>query len=278
MASGTRVLGLIAGRGRFPLDVARAARRRGERVVAVGFHGETDAALEREADAFTWVRLGELERLIQGLRAGGVRDAVMAGKVPKTRLYADPESLRPDARALRMLAGLADRKDDTLLSALAGELASDGIRLRPQPEVAPELFAGAGPLGRTAPTGAQRADIAFAWPIAKALGDLDVGQTVVVRDGAVLALEAIEGTDAAIARGAALAPGRGVVVVKVAKPRQDPRFDMPAIGLETLKVLGAGGALAFEAGSTVVLDRDELAREADARGIPVVGIPAGGPV
>ena len=266
------MLGLVAGRGRFPLDVARAARARGEGVVAVGFHGETDPALEELVERMSWVHLGELERLIGAL--AGVERAVMVGKVPKTRLYDDPASLRPDARALSLLGRLADRKDDSILGALADELASEGIDLRPQPEVAPELFAGPGVLGSIAPSPEQEADIAFGWPIAKTLGGLDVGQTVVVHRGAVLALEAIEGTDAAVARAGSLAPGGDLVVVKVAKPEQDPRFDMPAIGLDTLKVLVAAhvGALAFEAHRTVVLDREDLAREADARGIAVVGV------
>jgi DUF1009 family protein len=273
-------LGLIAGRGRFPLEVARALRRRGTRVAAVALRGETDPELEAEVDSFEWVYLGELGRLVEGLRAAGASEAVMAGKVPKTRLYGDLGSLRPDGRALALLARLADRKDDTILRAIAGELEAEGIRLRAQAEVAPDLFAGPGPLGRRQPTAAQLADVAFAWPIAKALGGLDIGQTVVVRERAVLAVEAIEGTDATIARAGALAPGGGITVVKVAKPDQDPRFDMPAIGLDTLKALreAKAGVLAFEAGRTVVLDRLELAREADALGIAVVGVPPEGPV
>jgi hypothetical protein len=145
--------------------------------------------------------------------------------------------------------------------------------------VAPELFAGPGPLGRLEPTVEQRGDIEFAWPIAKELGRLDIGQTVAVRDRAVLAVEAIEGTDATIARAGALAPSGGIVVVKVAKPDQDARFDMPAIGLDTLKALveAKAAVLAFEAGRTVVLDRAELAREADAQGIAVVGVAPEGP-
>jgi hypothetical protein len=271
-------LGLIAGRGRFPLEVARALRRRGERVAAVAFRNETDPALEAEVDALEWVYLGELGRLVETLRAAGARDAVMAGKIPKVRLYGDLGALRPDPRALALLARLADRRDDTILRAIAGELEAEGIRLRPQPEMAPDLFAGPGPLGHRALSAAEAADVAFGWPIAKALGGLDIGQTVAVRERAVLAVEAIEGTDATIARAGTLASG-GIVVVKVAKPDQDLRFDMPAIGLDTLKALREARAavLAFEAGRTVVLDRAELAREADAQGIAVVGVAPEGP-
>jgi len=278
MATAAGALGLIAGRGRFPLEVARALRRRGERVAAVAFKNETDPALEAEVDALEWVYLGELGRLVEGLRGAGAREAVMAGKIPKVRLYGDLGALRPDPRALALLARLADRKDDTILRAIAAELEAEGVRLRTQPEVAPELFAGPGPLGSRRPSAAEAADVAFAWPIAKALGGLDIGQTVAVRDRAVLAVEAIEGTDAAIARAGAMASG-GIVVVKVAKPDQDLRFDMPAIGLDTLKALREARAavLAFEAGRTVVLDREELAREADALGIAVVGVAPEGP-
>jgi DUF1009 family protein len=278
MGESARVLGLIAGRGRFPLEVARALRRRGARVVAVAFRNESDPALESEVDTLEWVHLGELGRLVDTLRGAGARQAVMAGKIPKVRLYGDLGPLRPDPRALALLARLRDRKDDTILRAIAAELEGEGVALCAQPDVAPDLFAGPGPVGSRRLSAAEAADVAFAWPIAKALGGLDIGQTVVVRDRAVLAVEAIEGTDAAIARGGALASG-GVVVVKVAKPDQDLRFDMPAIGMDTLKALREARAtvLAFEAGRTVVLDRDELAREADALGIAVIGVPPEGP-
>jgi len=267
------VLGLIAGRGRFPLDLARAARRRGERVVAVAFHGDTEAALADEVDELHWLHLGELETLIARFRAAGARRAVMGGKVLKTSLFGDLARLKPDARAIALIAGLRTRSDDSILGAIADELAGEGITLLPQAALVPELLAGEGTLGAVEPTPAQRGDIAFGWPIAKALGALDVGQTVVVRERAVLALEAIEGTDAAVARGAALG-GPGASVIKVAKPRQDPRFDMPAVGLGTLAVLADGkvAVLAVEADRTFLLDRAEFLREADRHRIAVLGV------
>jgi DUF1009 family protein len=267
------VLGLIAGRGRFPIDLARAARRRGRRVVAVAFHGDTAPSLADEVDELHWLHLGELEALIARFRAAGVRQAVMAGKVLKTSLFGDLARLKPDARAIALIAGLRTRSDDSILGAIADELAQEGITLLPQAALVPELLAREGRLGAVEPTSGQRGDIAFGWPIAKALGALDVGQTVVVRERAVLALEAIEGTDAAVARGAALG-GPGASVIKVAKPRQDPRFDMPAVGLATLAVLAEGkvAALAVEADRTLLLDRAELLREADRHGIAVLGI------
>ncbi len=270
-------LALIAGRGRLPLEVARAARRQGRRVEAIGFPGETEPALEAEVERLTWLHLGEIGALLRTLQMAGAREAVMAGKVPKIHLYGDLSRLRPDATALALLARLRDRKDDSILGTLAGFLEEQGIRLGPQAELVPELVAGEGVLGRVAPTPAQRADVAFGWPLAKAIGGLDIGQAVVVRDGAVLAVEAIEGTDEAIRRGGRLG-GPGACVVKVAKPGQDPRFDLPAIGPDTLDVMCEvqAAVLAVEAGATLVLDRERLLAAADAAGIAVVGVaPAG---
>jgi hypothetical protein len=256
--------------------VARAARVRGLAVSAVAFHGGgADAALEREVDALTWLHLGELERLVETFRRDGVSDAIMIGKVLKTQILGDLAALRPDARALGLLAKLRERNDDAILGAIADELAADGIVLRSQTDLVPELVAREGVLGGVAPTAAQRAEIAFGFRIAKTLGAIDVGQTVVVRERAVLALEAIEGTDAAIRRGAALG-GPGVCVVKVAKPRQDPRFDVPVVGPDTLAVLVEvkASVLAVEAGRTLVLDGEELVHRADRAGIALVGVVA----
>jgi len=267
------MLGLIAGRGRLPVFVARAARRRGLGVAAVAFHGDTDPALAQDVDRITWLHLGQLDALLGALHEAGARDVVMAGKILKTNLYGDLASLRPDARAIALIAGLPDRNDDAILGAIADALAAEGLILRPQAELVPDLLAGEGVLGGRAPTEAQQADVAFGWRIAKALGAVDVGQTVVVRERAVMALEAIEGTDAAIRRGAALG-GRGVTVVKVAKPRQDPRFDLPAIGPETLVVLAEckAAALAVDAGRTLVMERARVVALADASGIALLGL------
>ena len=273
------MLGLIAGRGRLPLDIASAARLRGLRVAVVAFHGETDPAHGEAADRITWLHLGEIGALLAWLHEAGVREAILAGKILKTELYGDLAALRPDARAISLLAGLEDRSDDGILGALADLLAAEGIVLKPQAELVPELLAARGVLGSVAPTAAQLRDVAFGFGIAKALGAVDVGQTVVVRARAVMALEAIEGTDAAIHRGAALG-GSGVTVVKVAKPRQDPRFDMPAVGPDTLAVLGEAKAavLAVEAGRTLVVDRERLVRMADEAGISILGLgPDGAP-
>lgn len=273
------IFGLVAGEGRLPLALARGARRRGLRVAAVGLCGLTDAALEGEVEALRWIHVGELGALIETLREAGVRDAVLAGKLPKsTNLFRAGDEVRIDARMQRVLRGLADFGDDSIMKGIADSLLEGGIRLRPQAELVPDLLAGEGTLGAVSPTASQRADIAFGWPIAKAIGGIGVGQTVVVKDRAVMALEAIEGTDAAIRRGCALA-GAGACVVKVAKPGQDPRFDLPTVGPETLRSLVEGGALALavEAHATFVLDREAFVGEADARGIALVGVRAEGP-
>jgi DUF1009 family protein len=269
----SEVLGLIAGRGSLPLEVARSARGRGRPVAAIGFHGQTDPKLAEEAE-ITWLYPGEVGAALAALRGSGVSEAVLAGKVPKAGLYADPAALQPDAEALALLSSLRDRRDDSILAALANWLEERGIRLLGQAELVPGLLGGEGPLGRTELGPKQRADVAFGFPIAKTIADLDIGQTVVVKDGAVLAVEAIEGTDAAILRAGRV--GEGACVVKVAKPRQDPRFDVPAIGPDTLAAMleAKASALAFEAGRTLVLERAALVQAADGHGIALVGVAA----
>jgi DUF1009 family protein len=270
-----RTLGLVAGSGRLPAELAASARQAGWRVVAVGLVELADPELAKHVDAFEWAHVLDFGRLFDVLRAAGARDVVLAGKVPKTFLWERKDALRPDARALASLAQLRDRKDDSLLGAAVQLIEAEGLRVRSQLELAPGLCAPTGPFGKLRPTRAQEEDVAFAWPIAKTLGALDIGQSVVVQGKAVLALEAVEGTDRAIERAIQLAdPSRGVVVVKVAKPNQDPRFDVPTVGLDTLRTLAkaGSGALAVEAGATLVLDRAELVAEADAAGIALLGV------
>ncbi|MCZ6781728.1 MAG: UDP-2,3-diacylglucosamine diphosphatase LpxI [Proteobacteria bacterium] len=271
-------LGLIAGDGRFPIEIARAARRRGRRVVAVAFRELSSPALAAEVDELSWLHLGQVGTLVETLRAAGACEVVMAGKVPKLHLYGDPARHRPDALALELVESLRDRRDASNLGALAALLENRGIRLLPQAELVPELMAAPGPQGAVDASPAQLGDAAFGWAIAKTLATQGVGQTVVVRERAVVALEALEGTDEAIRRGAALA-GPGVCVVKVSMAGQDPRFDLPAIGPGTLEVLEEVQAamLAFEAGKTVLLERGEVVRRADAAGIALLGFAATGP-
>jgi hypothetical protein len=273
-ASG-EVLGLIAGQGVFPLEVARTARRRGVRVACVALRDQTRPEIEGAVESITWIYPGEVGAGLAAFRAAGVREVVMAGKVTKSDLFQNPDALRLDANAAGLMNDLTDRKDDTILGKLADFLETLGLRLLPQYALTPELLAEEGVLTHTRPTQAQRADIAFGFPIAKTIGDLDIGQTVVVKDRAVLAVEAIEGTDAAIRRAGAIAAG--ACAVKVAKPSQDPRFDVPTIGPGTVAVLAEAriAVLAIEAGATVVLERDAVVREADAHGIAIVAVAAG---
>jgi len=265
-------LGLIAGQGAFPLAVARSARKAGRRVACVAFRDLTDPGIAGEVADVTWIHPGEVAIGLAAFRAAHVRDAVMAGRVPKAALFRNPDALHLDGEARALISQLGDRRDDTILGMVASYLESLGIRLLPQWAPAPELLAPKGPLGARDLTPAERADVAFALPIARSMGGRDIGQTVVVKDGVVLAVEAVEGTNAAIRRAGAFAAG--ACVVKVAKPKQDPRFDVPAVGAGTLAALldARAAVLAIEAGATVVLEREELLRGADDHGIAVVGV------
>jgi UDP-2,3-diacylglucosamine hydrolase len=270
----SEVLGLIAGQGVFPLEVARTARLRGVRIACVALRDQTRPEIEAAVESITWIYPGEVGAGLAAFRAAGVREVVMAGKVSKSDLVQNPDALRLDAKAAGLMSEIGDRKDDTILGKLADFIETLGLRLLPQYALTPELLAPEGVLTRTQPTAAQRADIAFGVPIAKTIGDLDIGQTVVVKDRAVLAVEAIEGTDAAIPRAGAIASG--ACAVKVAKPSQDPRFDVPTIGPGTVAVLAEAkiAVLAIEADATVVLERDAVVREADAHGIAIVAVRA----
>jgi DUF1009 family protein len=269
------VLGLIAGQGAFPLALARSARRAGRRVACVAFRDLTDPRIAAEVADLTWIHPGEVAQGIAAFRAAHVRDAVMAGRVPKAALFRDPDALHLDGQALALMERLGDRRDDTILGMVAAHLESLGIHLLPQWAPAPELLAPEGRLGARDLSPGERADVEFGLPIARRMGALDIGQVVVVKDRAVLAVEAIEGTNAAIRRAGAFATG--ACVIKVAKPQQDPRFDVPAVGAGTLAALleARAAVLAIEAGATVVLEREELLRGADAHGIAVIGVARG---
>lgn len=269
----TELLGLIAGDGDFPLEIARGAQRRGRRVHAVGFHGLTRPELGGIADELTWLHLGEVDALLASLRGAGVDDVVLAGKVDKIHLTDVDADLRLDGSARRLLAELSDHRDGSILALLARALEEQGMALLPQAECVPELVVAKGVLGGVEPTAAQWRDIHLGVPIARRLAEHEVGQCVVMKNGATVAVEAMEGTDATISRAASLV-GAGACVVKVAKPGQDPRFDVPVIGPETIAGLieGAASALAVEAGATVMLHREETIRRADAAGIALVGI------
>jgi hypothetical protein len=263
-----RKIGLIAGNGSFPLAFARAAKEKGLQVVAVAHEGETLPELASLVEAIVWIKVGQLGKLIKTFKDHGVSDVLMAGGIKKTRLFGGSV---PDMRALSLLARMIHKKDDSLLRAVAEELESEGITVRESTLYLDNLLAQPGLLTRRKPTKDEQQDIEFGWQMAKEIGKLDIGQTVVVKDQAVLAVEAIEGTDEAIRRGGRLC-GKGAVVVKICKPQQDLRFDLPAIGPQTIQSLHEvkASCLAVEAGKTIILDREQVILEAERAGISIV--------
>ena len=263
-------IGVIAGSGQFPGIFSKAAKERGLKVYAVAHVGETDPRLETLVEAIRWVKIGQLNRIIAFFKKNGVSDAVMAGAITKTKMFS---RVRPDLRALKVLAAMDHTQDDGLLRAFAGEMEKQGITIRPSTFLLPELLAKRGCWTRRKPTKTEMADVRFGWRIAKEIGRLDIGQSVVVRGGSVMAVEAIDGTDATIRRGGKLGKEK-TVVVKASKPNQDMRFDMPAVGVKTIKTMRDVGAsvLAVEAGKTVVFDREEMVALADRNRIAIIAI------
>jgi len=267
------VIGIIAGGGRFPIMAAAAAREKGLKVVAVAHLGETEPALESAADEIVWVKLGQLGQVIKALKRHGVRQALMAGTITKRRMF---EGIRPDLRGLALASKLALFHDDDILRAVSREFAKDGIEIVPSTTFLPGLVAPGGCLTRRKLSRGELEDVRCGWRIAKELGRLDIGQCVVVREKAVLAVEAIDGTDATIRRGGAIA-GEKAVVVKVSKPTQDLRFDMPTVGLQTVELMVEvrAAVLAVEAGKTLMFDREAMIAKAEKAGIKIVSFEAG---
>ncbi|ABC80861.1 LpxI family protein [Anaeromyxobacter dehalogenans] len=264
-------IGLIAGGGRFPLLFAESARRAGHRVVAVAHKSETDPELAKQVDAITWVKLGQIGHLLEGLRAGGASQCVMLGSITKKRFFADAML---DATGVRVLARVAVRSDDNLLRAMARFLEEEGVAITdPTPFLADRL-APEGVLGRHQPTPEELEDARYGLELARGIGRLDLGQTVVVKDRVALAVEALEGTDACIRRGGELARSGGFVVAKAVKPHQDRRFDLPAVGPDTVVSLreARGRLLAVEAGATLVMDLPRMVELADKAKIVLLGL------
>jgi len=270
-------IGLLAGWGKLPLAIARKARAVGLPVVCVGLRGMASPELADLAHRFYWARPAQIGRTIRCFKRAGVRRAVMAGKVHKADLLHKPWKLLalwPDWRTVRFwfCHPRPDNRDDNLMLALIEEFAVDGIRFESALDLCPELLVNPGVLTRRCPTAREQADIAFGWHLARRMGDLDVGQSVAVKELAVLAVEAIEGTDHMIARAGAFCRAGGFVVVKVAKPNQDMRFDVPTVGTSTIEAIhrAGGRVLAIEAAKTIVLEPAETAALADRYGISIV--------
>ena len=265
-------LGLIAGSGVYPLLLARAARARGtQQVVAVAFENETSPDITQAADHVEWVKIGQLGRLIGTFTHRGVTEAIMAGQVAPKNLFRD---IRPDLRLVAMLARLKERNAETIFGAIAAELKKDGVTLLPATTFMEDYLAPAGPVTKRRPSREQEQDVAFGLKIAKGVSAFDIGQTVVVKNGTVLAVEGFEGTDECIRRGGALAGEQGgAVVVKVTKPGQDMRFDVPVIGARTIESCAAGriAVLAVEAGVTLMLDKEAVLAAADQAKLVICG-------
>jgi len=263
-------LGLVAGYGSFPLELAASLQSQGVEVHTVAAREETFPEIEHYSASTCWLHVGKLGGMIQAFRAANVDAIIFAGKVRKLHLF---RNFRPDLTAIKTLARIPDRKDDTLMNAIADEVIKAGIKVLPQTQYAGEMLAGKGPLFGPKLTREVIHDIDFGNIQARGIAALDIGQTVVVQDRAVLAVEAIEGTDEAIARGGSMGNGKAVVI-KVAKPNQDLRFDVPAIGPDTIETMQASGCkvLAIESGKTLILERQKTKKVAQQHGISVFGM------
>ena len=259
---------LIAGNGQFPLLVLKEARRQGVDMVVLAIREEAFPEIEQLGARVHWVSLGELQKALGILRQEAVRKAVLAGQVRHDKIFSD---IPPDTFLAQLLARLPQKNTDALIGGIAAALQAVGIEVVDSTVFLQRLLPAPGPLTRRAPDADESADIAYGRRIGREIARLDLGQTVVVSQRACVAIEAMEGTDAAIQRAAGLAQGRRLVVVKVSKPKQDMRFDVPVVGLQTLEVMkGANAtALALDAGRTLVFDREEFVRRADEHGIAV---------
>jgi DUF1009 family protein len=264
-------IGLIAGGGQFPLLFTQKAIQKGYEVVAVGFNSETDKELVEKADHFKWLYLGQVSKLVKFFKGHGIDQAVMLGSISKTNIFKD---IRPDLKALAFITTTSRTHDDTILSSFANLLLKEGIKIKPSTFLLPELLSPQGCWTKRKPDKAEKKDIYQGWKLAKEIGKLDIGQCIVISNGTVLAVEAIDGTDATIKRGAKLASKNGAVVIKLSKPGQDLRFDLPSSGSDTIHAMIESGAtlLVLEAQLSISFDREEMIRLADAHGISIIAL------
>ena len=265
-----KTIGLIAGNGSFPLLLAQEAKRRGDKVIAVALKEEADPSIDKHVSEVAWLSIGQLGKVIDFLKGHHVTHAVMAGQVKHTQLF---RNIIPDLRAAKLLAKVLNKKAESVLSIVIQEFESEGIHFLPSTTYLEHWLCGSGLLTKRRLSSSEEADIAFGVPLARTIAGQDIGQTIVVKDKTVVAVEAMEGTDACIRRAGDIA-GPGCVVIKVARPRQDVRFDIPVIGPKTLDSLKAAGAqvLALEAGKTLLLDKDNLLKEANAAQLSITGL------
>ena len=264
--------GLIAGNGRFPFLVLEGARSQGIEMAVIALKEEASPELEKTAKRLHWVSLGELSKAIELMQREGVQRAVMAGQVKHSKIFS---SIRPDWKLAKLLLSLPRKNTDLLIGAVAKVLEEEGIQLVDSTLFLKPLLPGVGVLSRRAPNEQEAADIEYGMGVARHIAAMDIGQTVVVADRACVAVEAMEGTDETIVRAARFANGKPLVVVKVSKPRQDMRFDVPVVGLPTVECMKQAGAtaLAVDANRTLLFDRVKLMEMADAAGIAVQAFP-----
>lgn len=268
---GQKSIGLIAGQGMLPRIIARDAQARGYRVVVAALEGLSDGTVVEYSNQSSTFNAGKVGSVLNYFRELGVSEAVFAGKIPKAMLYNG--TVRPDFRAMGLLMKLVDQRDDTLIDTVVAEFEKEGINFLDMKDFCSDLLTPLGKLTRKGPSRAEKRDIEFGFKMAKEIGSLDIGQTVVVKDRAVMAVEAIEGTDEAIMRGGTLA-GEGAVVVKVSRPGQDMRFDVPVVGPDTLSAMVRSNVrvLALEAGKSIFLEREAFVSGAEEAGITIVGV------
>ena len=270
MASSNK-FGLIAGNGKFPFLVLEAAKSQGIEMVVAAIKEETFPEIEQHAKTVHWMSLGQLGKLIRTFKSEGVRQVVMAGQVKHKQIFS---GIVPDLKMIQLLASLATKNTDSLIGAVAKLLEDEGIHLVDSTSFLRPLLPDPGVLTRRAPSEEEKRDLEYGYKIARELGRLDLGQSVVVCDGACVAIEAMEGTDAVIERAASLVNGRTLRVVKLAKPNQDLRFDVPVIGPATVRLMARlkASALAIEARKTLMIDRHELVGIADQEGVAIVAV------
>lgn len=264
--------GLIAGNGRFPILALESARKLGHDVVAIGIKEEAPKEIETLASRFHWISLGELSRLIEILKDEGICEVVMAGQVKHAKIFS---SIRPDWRLLKLLASLSEKNTDALIGGVAKILADEGIHLADSTALLKPLLAPEGILTKRKPSKEETADTQYGRRVARALAGFDIGQSVVISNGACLAVEAMEGTDAMLRRGASLANGNPLTLVKVATRRRHLLFDVPVVGTGTIAAMSETGAtaLAVDSGRTLLLDREQMLEQANAKRITIAGYP-----
>ena len=264
--------GLIAGNGRFPFLVLEGARSQGIEMAVIALKEEASPELEKLAKRLHWVSLGELSKTIDLMHQEGVKQAVMAGQVKHNKIFS---AIRPDWKLAKLLFSLPRKNTDSLIGAVVRVLEEEGIRLVDSTLFLKPLVAGAGVLTRRAPNDHEAEDMAYGLSVARQIASMDIGQTVVIADRACVAVEAMEGTDETIARAARIIGGKPLVVVKVSKPGQDMRFDVPVVGLPTIEQMRGSGAtaLAVDAGRTLLFDRAKLIESADGAGIAIQAFP-----